>query len=153
MTSSPSLKLTTQSLYDTDYVQWMETTLQKLRQKDYANVDWENLLDEIEYMSRKERQSLRSHLIVLLMHLLKWQYQPERRSGSWAGSIVEHRRRINEQLIDSPSLRPYLEEIFATVYSKALKQAAAETMLPASEFPAECPYSITAALDDDFLPS
>jgi len=70
MTASYSLKPATDSLYDTDYVQWVESTLQKLQQKDYTNVDWENLLDEIGDMSRKERRAIESNLVVLLMHLL-----------------------------------------------------------------------------------
>lgn len=67
-------------LYETDFLQWIETTVEKLRHQDYAQVDWENLIDEIESMGRSERQSLKSNLIVVLLHLLKWRYQPDRRS-------------------------------------------------------------------------
>ncbi len=85
-----------QTLYETDYLQWIETTIRKLRSQDYAGVDWENLIEEIEDMGRSEQRRLESNLIVVLLHLLKWQYQFECRSGSWAGSIVEHRRRIKK---------------------------------------------------------
>jgi Domain of unknown function DUF29 len=89
------LQASQKSLYDTDFVGWVETTVEQLRNQDYANVDWQNLIEEIEDMSKRERKSLKSNLIIILLHLLKWQYQPELRSGSWKGSIREHRRRIN----------------------------------------------------------
>ncbi|HBE17746.1 MAG TPA: DUF29 domain-containing protein, partial [Cyanobacteria bacterium UBA11149] len=92
------------SLYETDYLRWIETTLAQLQMRDYSNIDWENLIEEIGDMGRSERRSLKSNLIVIITHLLKWQYQPNFRSGSWKGSIVEHRRRIRESLKESPSL-------------------------------------------------
>lgn len=93
-----------QDLYETDFLQWIETTVQKIQNQDYGAVDWENLVEEIEDMGRRERQSLESNFIVLVIHLLKWQSQPQQRSGSWKGSIIEHRRRVNKALKDSPSL-------------------------------------------------
>lgn len=140
------------TLYETDYQQWIETTVEKLHSRDYANVDWDNLIEEIEDMGRSERRSLESNLIVVLLLLLKWQYQPERRSGSWEGSIIEHRRRIKKALKESPSLKPYFESIFAESYVEAVKQALAETGLPLETFPLECPYELAALLNDDFLP-
>ena len=146
------LKSDIQTLYEQDYLQWIETTVEKLRSQDYPNVDWENLIEEIEDMGRSERRSLESNLIVVLFHLLIRQYQPECRSGSWERSIIEHRRRINKAIKESPSLKPYLENIFAECYPEAVKQAKAETGLPLETFPTECPYSLTEAIDDRFLP-
>ena len=146
------LKANRPPLYETDYLQWIETTAEKLHSRDYANVDWDNLIEEIEDMGRSERRSLESNLIVVLLHLLKWQYQPERRSGSWEASIIEHRRRIKKALKESPSLQPYLESIFAEAYVEAVKQAKAETGLPLEAFPLQCPYKLTAVVDDEFLP-
>jgi Domain of unknown function DUF29 len=146
------LKEHSQTLYETDYLQWIETTVKKLQSQDYANVDWENLIEEIADMGRSERRSLKSNIIVVLVHLLKWQFQPELRSGSWEGSLIEHRRRVNDALIDSPSLKPYLESIFAECYIQAVKQAKAETSLPIETFPNLCPYELPEAIDDDFLP-
>jgi hypothetical protein len=148
----PLFKTDGQTLYETDYLKWIETNLQKLRDRDYANVDWENLLEEIEDMARSERRSLKSNLIVVLLHLLKWQFQPERRSSSWESSIVEHRRRIREALKDSPSLKPYFENVLAECYGDAVKQAKVETNLPLKTFPVQCPYHLTEVMDDDFLP-
>ncbi|HAX77598.1 MAG TPA: DUF29 domain-containing protein [Cyanobacteria bacterium UBA11372] len=140
------------SLYETDFVSWVETTVEQLRNQDYASVDWENLIEEIEDMSKRERKSLKSNLVVLLLHLLKWQYQSECRSGSWKGSIREHRRRINDDLKDSPSLKPYLQEVFAECYMNARLQAADETSLPIGTFPLDCLYTPDQSLDTDFLP-
>jgi Domain of unknown function DUF29 len=146
-----SLKADRQTLYETDYLQWIETTVEKFRNHDYGNVDWENLIEEMEDMGRSERRSMESNLIVVLLHLLKWQYQPECRSGSWESSIIEHRRRIKKALKESPSLKPYLESIFGECYIEAVKQARAETGLPIETFPTHCPYELATVLDDEFL--
>jgi hypothetical protein len=76
------------SLYEIDYLKWIETTVGRLRDRDYSDIDWNHPIEEIEEMGRSERRSLKSHLIVVLTHLLKWQCQSEFRSGSWKGSIV-----------------------------------------------------------------
>lgn len=146
------LEASRKNLYETDFLQWIETTVGQLKAQDYANIDWENLIDEIETMGRSERSSLESNLIVVLHHLLKWQYQPTRRSGSWKGSIAEHRRRIRKALKNSPSLKPYLEEVFEECYADAVEQAIAETDLPTETFPRSCPYTILTALDSNYLP-
>lgn len=134
------------NLYEADYLKWIETTVQKLRVRDYSSVDWENLIAEIEDMGRSERRSLESNLVVVLTRLLKWQYQPDFRSGSWKGTIAEHRRRIRKALKESPSLKPYLQEVFAECYLDAVELASAETELPIERFPDECPYTSTEVL-------
>jgi Domain of unknown function DUF29 len=146
------LQATQKTLYEADFVRWVETTVEQLRTQDYASVDWANLIEEIESMSRQERKSLKSNLKVILLHLLKWQYQPNRRSKSWRSSLREHRDRIIDDLRDSPSLKPYLQETFAECYDRARAQAADETDLPLDTFPADCPYAPEQAIDSDFLP-
>ncbi|MBE9013459.1 DUF29 domain-containing protein [Pseudanabaenaceae cyanobacterium LEGE 13415] len=139
-------------LYETDYLQWIETTIEHLRKGDYDDIDWDNLIDEIEDMAKSQRHKLKSNLVVVLLHLLKWQYQPEKRTGSWEASLLEHRRRIRDAMRDSPSLKPYLETVLAESHTSARKQAKAETGLPVEMFPIECPYDVSSILDDDFLP-
>lgn len=151
-TVTTELQPNQQSLYETDYLQWIETTVEKLRQKDYGAIDWENLIDEISDMARSERRSLKSNLTIVLLHLLKWQNQPQLRSGSWKGSIVEHRQRIQDELADSPSLKPYLQEIFPRCYANAVERASAETELPIETFPSESPYTAAQVLDAGFFP-
>lgn len=146
------LDVNLQNLYDRDYLKWIETTVEKLRLRDYSNIDWENMIEQIEDMGRTERRSLESNLVVLLMHLLKWEFQPDRRSGSWKGTIAEHRRRLRKSLQDSPSLKPYLEEVFSECYSDAIEQASAETGLSLETFPQWCVYTSAEVLDSNFLP-
>ncbi|MBW4528053.1 MAG: DUF29 domain-containing protein [Phormidium tanganyikae FI6-MK23] len=143
------LKISQFDLYEADYYLWLQDTIEKLKHQNYEQVDWENLLDEIEDMPKRERRSLESNLVVVLLHLLKWQYQFSQRSGSWSGSIIEHRRRIRKALRDSPSLKRYLEEVLEECYESAVQQASAETELPIGEFPKECPYSIAEVLEAD----
>lgn len=139
-------------LYEADFVRWIETTAAQLRAQNYASIDWENLIEEIEDRSRRERKALKSNLIMLLLHLLKWQYQPERRTGSWRGSIREHRRPINDDLKDSPSLAPYLQAVWSECYVNIREQATDETELPLETFPLLCPYLPEQVLDSQFLP-
>jgi Domain of unknown function DUF29 len=149
--SPMNLESQPQNLYETDFLKWLETTADNLRTHDYSAIDWENLIEEIEAMGRSERRRLKSNLIVLVLHLLKWQHQSDRRSGSWKGSIVEHRRRIRDDLADSPSLKPYLEQVLDDCYRDAVEQAAAETGLPSETFSELCPYSVMEILDTNFL--
>ena len=139
------------TLYNTDYIQWVEATLQQLRSRDYDRVDWDNLLDEIEEIGKRDRRSIDSHLVVVLVHLLKWQLQSDCRTGSWASSITEHRRRILRLLKDSPSLKPYIETILEECYQSARKQAHQETGLLLELFPAVCPYPVEDILNNNFL--
>ena len=140
------------ALYDRDYLAWVETTLQRLKQKDYDSVDWDNLIEEISDMSRSEKRRLTGNLIIVLLHLLKWQYQFDRRSRSWESSIAEHRRRLIEALDTSPSLNLFMKEALPNAYANSTKQAAIETGLSRQTFPVNCPYEIAQILDDKFLP-
>ncbi|NET52661.1 MAG: DUF29 domain-containing protein [Merismopedia sp. SIO2A8] len=134
-------------------MRWIETTVGQLQSQNYQDVDWENLIEEVADMSKRERRRLKSNLIVVLLHLLKWQYQSDHRSGSWKSSVREHRRRINDDLKDSPSLVPYLHEIFAECYGRACEQAADETGLSLETFPRICPYTTEESLEPDYLPN
>jgi len=139
-------------LYDRDYLAWLEETIAQLRSHNYNDVDWDNLIEEIEDMGRRERHSLENNFVVVLLHLLKWEFQPKWRTGSWEGSIIEHRRRIRRALKSSPSLQNYLASVVDECYASARKQARAETQLSLEVFPVECPYAIADILNDDFLP-
>jgi hypothetical protein len=140
------------SLYETDYLSWIEATADALKRRDYGAIDWENIIEEIEDMGRRERQSLESNLVVLLLHLLKWQFQPDHRRGSWESSILEHRRRIRRAIQASPSLRPYLDTCLAECYEDAVDQAASQTTLSRTTFPTDCPYTVSQVMTKGFLP-
>ncbi|MBD2181443.1 DUF29 domain-containing protein [Planktothrix sp. FACHB-1355] len=151
MTVSQS-KNETANLYDRDYYLWTEEIAKILRQGRFADLDVKNLLLEIEEMGKREKRAVESNLVVVLLHLLKYKYQPEKRSGSWEGSMREHRRRLNRELDDSPSLRPYLETIFDSCYQNAREQAKDETRLPVETFPVNSPFTLEESLNPDFLP-
>ena len=139
-------------LYDRDFNLWVEEQLALLKAGAFERLDLANLIEEIADMARSPRKAIRSDLVVLFTHLRKWQHQPQGRSTSWAGSIVEHRRRIREEIEESPSLAGYPGEIFERCYLAAREQAAAESGLPQSRFPQTSPYTVDQTLDPDFLP-
>jgi Domain of unknown function DUF29 len=142
----------TATLYDTDFAQWAEKTAQMLKDGRISEVDLENLIEEIEDLSRRERDALYSNLKIVLLHLLKWEFQPHSQTNSWRASIREHRQRIKQQVKKSPSLKAYPEEILSECYAEARELASDETGLPLTTFPAECPYAITDILTPEFLP-
>ncbi|HEY9691128.1 MAG TPA: DUF29 domain-containing protein [Oculatellaceae cyanobacterium] len=147
-----NLKLTShQELYQQDYYQWLNTTAELLRSRQLDDVDFDNLIEEIEDMGGSQRRELQSRLIVLLMHLLKYQYQPSMRSSSWRGTIFEQRRQIALLIKNSPSLKPYYLEIFSECYSDAINEASAETNLPLSAFPVESPFLPLDVINLDFI--
>lgn len=141
-------------LYDLDTVAWANKSASLLREHRFDELDIEHLIEELEDMGKSERRALESHLVVLLMHLLKWQYQTGLRSNSWKLSVANARQSIEDILQDSPSLTPKLLELEFTrrAYSKARRFAAIETGLDVSVFPEHCPY-MTDQLQADWLPS
>lgn len=114
----------TKSLYDTDYSLWLEKTAQLLRNGQINELDLPNLAEQIEDMGKREKRAVENNVEILLMHLLKSQYQPEKRSNSWKYTIFEHRGRLEKAFRDSPSLKPYSQKIFEQCYSKARQRAA-----------------------------
>ncbi|PSB44193.1 DUF29 domain-containing protein [Cyanosarcina cf. burmensis CCALA 770] len=142
------------NLYEKDFYQWTQQTVQMIKDKQYNLVDWDNLIEEIETLGRSEKRAVKSHLVILLMHLLKWQYQPEHRSNSWKASIRNARTELSDLLQDNPSLAgDFLVEVLPLVYTRASEQAAEKTTIFLQHFPIECPYSLSQILDFEFLPS
>lgn len=139
-------------LYETDYARWLFESARLLRAGRFSEADIANIAEELEDMGRSEYRAVASHMGVLLLHLLKWEYQPEHRSSSWRGSIFNARRAIAKRSQESPSLRRRLAEAMAEEYSDARYNAANETGLPEGAFPADCAYSVEDALDPDFWP-
>ncbi len=124
-----------------------------LKAQQWNQLDTLNLIEEIEALGRKERQELRNQLGVLLGHLLKWQFQPYKRSNSWLGTFIREQRDQNRLLLqDSPSLKPYLDEVFLAAYELGLALAIRETQLGEQVFPEECPYTPEQAMNPEFLP-
>ena len=140
------------TLYDTDFNLWIEETAQTLKAGNFGALDLENLIEEIESMGRSDKREIYSRLILLLMHLLKCKYQPDKQTRSWELTIDEQREQIKLIVKDSPSLKPYLKANLADCYQDAIRKAAKETGLPVSTFPPECPFTQEQILDPDFFP-
>lgn len=140
------------TLYDRDYALWIEGMIAQLTAGDWAEIDRDHLIEELADTGRRERLSLESNLVVILLHLLKWEFQPGLRSGSWAGSITEHRRRVSRALETSPSLKNHLLATWADCYENARFQASVETGLAIDQLPIDCPYSVEQVCDRNFWP-
>jgi len=140
------------SLYDRDFASWSEKQGRLLRTRNTAELDWDNLAEEIETLGRSERSEIRSRLVVLLLHLLKWQFQPTKRKPGWKASIVEARDQLGRQLEESPSLRSYPASVLDKSYEIARLKASDEKDLAEDSFPKLCPYSIAEMLDEGFYP-
>jgi hypothetical protein len=138
--------------YEKDFYAWLMTNIQLIRQGRFAEMDSENIAEELEAMGRSEKIALLSCLSVLLAHLLKWQFQPEKRSHSWKYTIAEQRRRILRLLEDSPSLQAQLFDKLADAYDDALLTAAKETHLDQIIFPQICPFSLEQVMSEEFWP-
>jgi hypothetical protein len=144
-------------LYDEDTVLWSErqgALLRRLAAGELVNdaeLDWPNIAEEIESVGRAEQDQLINRLAVLLAHLLKWQYQPDRRGNSWRLTILEQRRRAGRLVSRNPSLRPRLDEILREAYGDAVLIAERETDLPGETFPPFCPWSFDQAMQHEFL--
>ena len=129
------------NLYDTDFVKWSDRTAQLLKERRWEEIDLKNLIEEVNSLGKSDRRAMRSYLVNLLSHLLKWHYQPQRRSRSWINTIRNARNNMTELIEDSPSLRRYREEVFDQVYQKAREEASFETLLSLEVFPLSCPFS------------
>ncbi|HBL13933.1 MAG TPA: DUF29 domain-containing protein [Cyanobacteria bacterium UBA11162] len=141
------------TLYDQDFLKWTQEQAEYLQKGRWAELDIENLVEELEALGRSEQKELGSYLQVLVMHLLKCQYQPERRSKSWNTTLSNCRDKIQDCLEDTPSLQRFLEdqEWVEKYYRRACRDAAKEMQKPLEIFPTECPYTIEQILDPDFL--
>lgn len=152
MTSSQAQNHQLAELYEQDFCQWADVIAQRLREGRFDALDVEHLIEEIEDMSWSQKRVLLRNLRIVLLHLLKYRYQPEQRSQSWRSSIIEHRIRIAEAFEDSPSLQAYLLENVEKSYQRARTQAAMETELPLKTFPDATPFSIENVLNEEWLP-
>ena len=135
-------------LYGSDYYGWTQDQADALRRRSVNEIDWDNLLEEIEGLGRAEESELTNRLVVLVGHLLKWRMQPTKRTRSWVLTIREQRRRIKRLLDRNPSLKPNLDRIYGEAYPSAVDFAADETGLADEAFESTPPFDYEAALSD-----
>ncbi|MBN3886706.1 MAG: DUF29 domain-containing protein [Nostoc sp.] len=144
-----------QTLYEQDYCAWVEQIAELLRSHQWDTLDLEHLIEEVVDLGKSQQRALQSALRLILSHLLKWKYQPERRSQSWQVTITRERLNIDELLQESPSLRRFLNdsEWINTTYQRARREAMVETSLSEDNFAIACPFSVDEILDLDFYPN
>ncbi|WP_422409790.1 MULTISPECIES: DUF29 domain-containing protein [unclassified Endozoicomonas] len=156
-------------LYEFDYYQWVQQQKKLLENRQFDRLDLDNLIEEVEGMGKSEPRSLESHLVVLLQHLLKYQYQtyilnpqmPEPKVfRSWFGSIRNARDDAGKVLLANPSLRPRLDGLFVSAYKEGKKRAIREMndylpkqkWLTEDSYPECCPWSFEEIMTEDWLP-
>lgn len=137
--------------YEMDYFSWLVRQVHLLCFKQRDVVDLVNLAEEIEDMGRNTQHAIESIMRVIMWHLLKWHFQPQRRSKSWQLTLNEHRQRLQVAFAKNPSLRPYAQQILVDVYHSARRRATLETSLPLNTFPDTCPFGLEQVLDEHFL--
>jgi hypothetical protein len=147
-----TLAKTPDTLYERDFHAWLMEQAEKLRARSHNDIDWDNLADEVESVGRSQRDEIESRLALIIQHLLKWQFQPGRRSESWRITIGEQRIWIARIIKSSPSLKRYPADIFPDAYKDGRRRAINETGLQAAVLPADPPFTIEQALDESFFP-
>ena len=143
-------------LYERDFYRWATKQAARMREKqlelEALGIDWTNVAEELDTLGRSEKRELRTRLGVLLLHLLKWLYQPTHQSISWRLTIEEQHDSVAEILADNPSLKPMLDPTLKEVYKDARRKAISESGLGQGAFPPDCPWTSAQVLDSNFLP-
>lgn len=137
-------------LYDEDFYAWLIKNAELLKQKKFNELDIEHIAEEIESMGRSEKRQLMTRLSLLMAHLLKWQYQPERRTSSWRLTIKEQRKELIGLLEESPSLQNKID--FQKAYERAIILASKETGIIEDDFFKKCSFNLKECLDSDYFP-
>lgn len=144
MATARQLEQPTTDLYERDFLAWTENQAEALRTRQVDAIDWVNLLEEVESMGASQRRELESRLTILLMHLMKWVWQPEKRTTSWKLTIQGQRRELVRLIKQSPSLKPLIPEVLGELWNDARDDAEVETGLPLQSFPAACPWDVSS---------
>jgi hypothetical protein len=141
-----------QTPYDRDFYAWANEQADLLRAGRLSEADIEHIAEEIESLGKSEKRELVSRLAIVLLHLLKWQFQPSRRGASWEASIANNRDQLAVHLDDNPSLKALIPNALIEAYRYALRDAVAETGLKKTGFPQTCPWDYEQIMDPDFWP-
>jgi hypothetical protein len=138
------------SLYDRDVYTWSSQQAGLIRAGRLTEVDWENVAEEIDSLGRSERSSLQSFLALVIQHMLKWDYQPEKRTRSWIVSMNTHRAHVRRRLRLSPGLKAQLPDLVEEAYGFAVDLVEAETGIPTDDLPTRSPYGVAEILEREF---
>ncbi|QQE67133.1 hypothetical protein GFS31_38450 [Leptolyngbya sp. BL0902] len=143
------------TLYEVDFYEWLQHTVEAIKHRNFDQVDWDNLIEEVESMGRSEKRELKSRLLVILEHLLKlifWDSEKPQNARGWRNTVIEQRNQVDLILEDSPSLKPWLAEIFVDSYAKARQHILQKSGLPGEMFPIQPPFPLENVLNTDWLP-
>ncbi len=135
-------------LYREDETGWLERMSALIEKRRYDALDYANLQEFLLDMAKRDRREVLSRLKILLVHLLKWEHQPRRRTAGWEHTIRDQREELQD-LLESQTLKNHAAEVLSKAYARAVPRAAAETGLPEDTFPRECPYSIDELLSEE----
>ncbi len=138
--------------YEQDFYGWTQEQAALLKAGRLNDLDIANLIEEVEAMGRSEKRELESRLTVLLVHLLKWKYQSNRRCRSWQLTIKTQRIDFLKVLRDNPGLKTGLEQSMVDAYQLATIKASQETGLDEAIFPSVCPWDLSDTIKQDFYP-
>ncbi len=138
--------LTLYDLYERDEVAWYGAMIELIEQGRTESLDFVNLKELLESMAKREHREVKSRLRILLAHWLKWEYQPDQRSGSWVATLLTRRFELRDEVCASRVLYNYAIEIIDEVYPRAVVLAATESGLPAETFPETCPVTLDELL-------
>jgi hypothetical protein len=133
--------------YDRDLYSWALEQAELLRAGRISEVDALNIAEELDDVGNEQYEKLESALRIILLHLLKWDHQPERRSRGWCSSIAVQRKRVLRVLRKNPGLKPVVQEAITEAYETARIEAAAQTLLEEDLFARECPYAWSEIMD------
>ena len=141
--------------YESDVVAWANEQAALIRAGHFDKLDLNNIAEEIEDVGKSEQRELASRMAVLLAHILKWKFQPQKRSVSWTLTIKEQRRLLNRRTKQTPSLAPMLldPEWIDEIWIDAKALAEKETGLDIGTYPENCPWSMADVLAQDWLPN
>lgn len=140
-------------LYETDFYLWTQVTASDLRRREFHDLDIEHLAEEIQDLGRNDKREIKNRAAILMAHLLKWEFQSDKRSTSWRATITAQRNNILDLIEHSPSLKRELPGVIPGAYLNAVEQATAETgLVRDTTFPSTCPYTIEQLLDRSFYP-
>jgi len=149
------VKVKRPSLYDTDYQLWLDQTVAQLKVQDFSQIDLESLIEEIESLGRSEKRAISSYLMRLCEHLLKikyWESEREMCLRVWKREVINFRLQIQDELEASPSLRSFLQDIFAKQYKNGRKLFLNASELDAKLIPETPDFTLEQVLDEDWLP-
>ncbi|MFM6014627.1 MAG: DUF29 domain-containing protein [Dolichospermum sp.] len=143
------------NIYEQDYPEWLDITLNQLENRDLENIDWEHLIEEISTLGSEQRRKVNSYLLRLLIHLLLYNYWQSEKDWSGKGWVkeIDNFRLELDLLLESKVLYKHCEQVLDKIYVKARNNAIRKSELSAAVFPENCPYSLTEILNPEWLPS